>query len=433
MQTNRIPKEPGISRFDCGALIVAGVFWVFAAVYLVIVSPVQKIERENLATVHRFKIWSRYLINSPGVAFEDSFLEKTWHGDNRHPSPPVILMAWAGKIPENTMARMRCVPIAFGLLAMLVLFAWGRRAMGLRNAVWTVALIMVCPHVVQRSSSLSTGSSVAALWMLLLWLLCSYGRSVKNALVTGIFWGVALGTKITLLLAPFCYIAAEKGLTWRVPQKREGLSRNRWFWIVFWAVGVATFVLLWPWLWRNPIGRTAQHWAANRIQQDCSILWLGIEFERPPAFYPLWFILTTTPLPVLLLATVGGWALLHGRSGRLFEQCGADGLLWMTLHGITLILFLSLFVLPVHSALNGAEYFLPALFSVGVFASIGLDLLPSEVRISRKTKPIAIRPLVLIGILASVALGLWLAPDLGHYRNLVGCLLGEPHATAFSR
>jgi len=452
---NPLPKqhEREISskptRIDKTALVIAAAFWLLLSIWLLFYYPVREIEQQNLDTVDRFWKWVSVVRADVNTAFSEAILAETWHGDGRHPSFPIILMSFlAGRESATAHANsgteehalggiqriicMRFVGALFALFALVVLIVWTSKEMGWKEALWAGVFIMTCPHVTTHSVGASVAPAVVAIWVILLWRLYTPTRSSISTLGSAAVWGLGIGTKASISLLPASYEAfrlAERRLC-PVEGKRHGKS---WlFWMLFFGVGLVVHITIWPWIWRNPAIRIIEHLEINRIQPKAALEFFGKQFNKPPFFYPLWFVMTTTPLPMLFCAIVGIRECFQAAPDEL-GNLAPKRLSWARLHLWQCVVLLSLFVLPFYSPLNGAEYFLPALFSMAILAAVGLSALPDEVTLPFREKKIPTPALVLVTLVVCLTIGVCLNSDPGRYRNLIGLLLEEPAASAFPR
>lgn len=137
-------------------------------------------------------------------------------------------------------------------------------------------------------------------------------KSIKWILLSGLFFGLALGTKFNILFSIFVIIPWVLFLL--VFQKlkiSEALKNIFWGGVAF-LIGLTLFIGTWPYLWVDPIAR---------IQEVLGFYkFIGASGSSSINIYPLQWIVYTTPLVTLVLFLLG----LKFIVGRIFKN--KDGL-----------------------------------------------------------------------------------------------------------
>lgn len=130
------------------------------------------------------------------------------------------------------------------------------------------------------------------------------GVKEKNwrwVLASGVFFGLAVGTKFNILFVPLLIIP------WIIFTNAK-ILKQKWFWassIAAALIGLGIFIGSWPFLWADPIGRIQK---VIGFYQDIG---LGESFDSRflgpvgTNIYPLLGILYTTPIIILGLAFSG--------------------------------------------------------------------------------------------------------------------------------
>lgn len=137
--------------------------------------------------------------------------------------------------------------------------------------------------------------------------------------------------------------------------------------ILFAVAAVVTF-LLWPWLWGDPVIRTAR--ALRRVALypvGLPVLYLGKIYPdaHPPFHYGVVSLLVATPVLFTLAAAGGAAVVWVRRAGRGRRRLAALALLWV-----------AVLVVPealASSRYDGARHLLPVLPAVALLAGLGLD------------------------------------------------------------
>lgn len=118
-------------------------------------------------------------------------------------------------------------------------------------------------------------------------------RSTRWLILTAIFFGLALATKLNIIFVLLIFLLwlLARGDLKKLPGS---------FWLVSFLaplIVLAIFFLSWPYLWQKPIQGLVEVWQYYHS--------IGIESGTGFDFYPLKAIFFTTPLPTLFLGTLG--------------------------------------------------------------------------------------------------------------------------------
>ncbi len=154
-------------------------------------------------------------------------------------------------------------------------------------------------------------------------------KKYKWVLLSGIFFGLAIGTKFNILFIPFAIIPWV--LIYLIKEKRlKNIKENTKLILSGLAsifIGITIFFGSWPYLWPDPINRVGQVFAFYRR--------LGLGSNPDKNFfgpfgtttYPIQWIIYTTPLIILFLSIVGIFvALLRFRKEK--DKISLLFLLW---------------------------------------------------------------------------------------------------------
>ena len=171
----------------------------------------------------------------------------------------------------------------------------------------------------------------------------------KRAAACGVLWGLVLLTKIQAVLIPVPLRA------WMFWQHRGRALQPL---AVYAAVGLAVFVVGWPWLWGDPIGRTLAYFGqgTERIVLHATYFGQVIEDRAVPWHYPFVMFALTTPLIWLALGCYGLGTHRTDARTQLVAGTAAFAVLFFALPGIVVYdgprLFLVAF--PLWAILAGA-------------------------------------------------------------------------------
>jgi 4-amino-4-deoxy-L-arabinose transferase-like glycosyltransferase len=161
-----------------------------------------------------------------------------------------------------------------------------------------------------------------------------YWRSLEGrvgwAVLTGVAWGCALNVKFNAFMLPAVFLIhwlVVRGRDVRTQSKRGGFSAPLAV-VSMLTLGLATFILLWPWMWHDAFiaeggrpGRLAEYLGFHWNHPYYNIEYLGFNWFRPPfpRSYPYGMILFTVPTITVLLCLVG----LAARARYLLRDAAA--------------------------------------------------------------------------------------------------------------
>ena len=218
--------------------------------------------------------------------------------------------------------------------------------------------------------------------------------------------GAALGLAFATKLNVFPLVPA--ALLWSVVYRRERRSFMRL--LAASCIGAAMFFALWPWLWRDPVGRTWDFltWTAG-LEEERFAYYLGEWWAGAPFHYPLTALVALVPLAVAA-AGVLGVVWLFGRARN-----PAAG--WVLLNLTLVVAVAGSGLVPIY---GGPRQFLAAFPLWALCAGVGVGWISSRLR--------HLRPAVTLAAYAALSLPgiLWTgtAHSLEYYGEAVGLVPG---------
>lgn len=236
--------------------------------------------------------------------------------------------------------------------------------------------------------------------------------TARDGVIPGFLLGVALLTKIqAIFLPPVLTI----WILWQ--WKRNGVAAL----LVLAVTSFIVFLVGWPWLWADPIGRFIQYFtqATDRITLYCYYFGERYADKAVPWHYPFVMFLVTTPIPFLILGLFG--TTLSGRSTD--RECQGLSRRENQLIAGAILLPLIVFAIPGVAVYDGERLFLMIwpLFSiwVGIASSRLFRLLRQRVHVAA----------AVVALVACFAFPAWqlvsIHPcQLSYYNGLVGGLNG---------
>ncbi|MEO8702993.1 MAG: glycosyltransferase family 39 protein [Kofleriaceae bacterium] len=323
--------------------------------------------------------WWDASLGTPGrpTAWSADRVTKTFGGpgatDNNREHPPLMktLFGFSHKllhkglgVDEVTAFR---VPSALmhGLLVLLV-FLMVLELWGFTEAIVSALLVMFLPRALFHAGLAAFDAPTMTLWFATVYW---YWKSLDGRSwpwQVGVVWGLALATKHTAFLLPFAL-----GLHYVVAGIRDrGIARMityRWRVIVSLAVlGPLTLILVWPWLWLDPIGNL-RAWLVFHLEHvHYNFEYLGTNWNAPR--FP-WHIALVTTLFTVPVATIGAAVLGAGRwiAARATQPRSMPGLLLV----LSAAASMGPFFLGTTPIFGAEKHWMPALPSLCIAAGVG--------------------------------------------------------------
>jgi len=224
-----------------------------------------------------FKLWAGLLAGTAALVFGTEDLALL--GDAYRMASYVLFLL-------STYAAFRFLRDEFGAAA-----AWGAAlSMPLIPALFGFARLGQLDGAV---ASMYLIAAVALYRMLVL----GGGRRVVWA---GALLGLAFATKLNV----FPLVPA--ALVWAAIYRREAFARL----FASVCIGGIVFFAIWPWLWRDPVGRTWEFltWTAG-LQNERFAYYLGQWWAGAPFHYPLAALVALVPLAVAVAGGIGAFRL----------------------------------------------------------------------------------------------------------------------------
>jgi hypothetical protein len=195
----------------------------------------------------------------------------------------------------------------------------------------------------------------------------------------GSLLGLAFATKLNV----FPLVPA--ALLWAAIYRREAFARL----FVSFGVGAFGFFAIWPWLWRDPLGRAWEFltWTAG-LQNERFAYYLGQWWAGAPFHYPLTMLVVLVPLAVAVAGVVG--------VVRLFKEARDPARGWILLNLTLVVAVAGSGLVPIY---GGPRQFLAAFPLWALCAGVGIGWLASRLRLRPAITLAAYTALSLPGIL----------------------------------
>ena len=371
-----------------------------------------------IATSITYLGWFKFLAKNPLGAFSAEAINQYWSTTNQHPALDRI---WSGIIwsfsrhvfddlTAHRLGNILLAAVMIGLLYLLVAQAYGKAA-----GLFSAAALMSMPRFFFHSHLAALDVPVAAAVFFVTFL---FWRTVDRkewwwGLVLGLAWGLAEAVKLNATFIPI-------GLfIWCL------LFRRKWYiiyrFLLMGFVAVATFFLVWPWLYHQTWERVMEYVNFNLHSADHGQWYLGKFYLILPWHFTFLMLWAVVPLTVILLAIIGAIRTGKGRQDK--------GLGWLLV--ISLLVPLTPFLIGGFPAYDNDRLFIQAYPFLGAIAGIGFGWILAGLRklTNRTNYPSLFLP---VGIIAAAVL---LAPQvvtmtslyphlLSYYSESVGGLPG---------
>jgi 4-amino-4-deoxy-L-arabinose transferase-like glycosyltransferase len=339
-----------------------------------------------------------------------SSVDRYW--EQSHEAPPFFKL-WAGLFAgaaafvfgtEDLGAlgdAYRMGSYALFLLSTYAAFRFARSEFG-PAAAWGGALSMPLIPVLFGFARLGQlDGAVASMYLLaaimLYRMLTRGGRG--RTIWAGILLGLAFATKLNV------FVLVPAALLWAAIYRREAFARL----FASFGIGALSFFAIWPWLWRDPVGRTWEFltWTAG-LQNERFAYYLGQWWAGAPFHYPLATLVVLVPLAVAVAGVLG--------VVRLFKEAQNPAAGWVLLNLTLVVAVAGSGLVPIYS---GPRQFLAAFPLWAICAGVGVGWITSLLRTRPALTLVAYAALSLPGILWTGT-----ANSLEYYGEAVGLIPG---------
>jgi hypothetical protein len=240
--------------------------------------------------------------------------------------------------------------MAMAALAVAVLYAWGRQALGRAAGLVAALGFAFMPRVFFHAHLACLDLAVAALWLVTSY---AYFRSLSErrfgwAIATGVLYGLFLNTKHNAWLLPFALVL--HFVAFRAFERLTGAARfGRRVpvgLVLLLTLGPLVFYATWPFIWFDTAERLLD-WVRFHLGHDYyNMEFLGRTYWKPPMPRLYAWVMTLGTVPLVLLALFGLGlvdSFLHvlgARGGRSSERVALDSL-WLLGLGVSYAPWLS--------------------------------------------------------------------------------------------
>jgi hypothetical protein len=362
---------------------------------------------------------------------------------------------------KRDSTAFRFPAILFAALLVSLVYRFGRRFVAWPAAAAGAALTLAQPHYFFHAQIACFDAPITTMAFAVGYAYWKSLRSPRWGVLSGVIFGIALGTKHNAWLMPIFlaghYLWMRRGDLLGTNGRRR-VPRVPLAFASMALIGPLIFFLHWPWLWQAPILRAKTYVNRHLQHEHYNFEYLGRNWNAPvtdPKWKPLRMTapfvetLFTVPVTTLALALVGGVVLARRRRGEPvgpdaepevpegaptapdWQRPGADvdrapgAFLAVQIFGP-----LAVIALPATPIFGGVKHFLPAMPYIAVAAALGLDRLTRVVKGAlpalrerfARALPVALAGLVCLPAVVETRRS---HPDgLSHYNLLAGGFAG---------
>ncbi|HVR20341.1 MAG TPA: glycosyltransferase family 39 protein [Polyangiaceae bacterium] len=284
--------------------------------------------------------WLDFLSEHGKQAFEQGFVDRYFAVNHEHPLLMKLLFALSHRYLHERFGLFAEAGTAYrfpgmlmAVLAVVVVYLWGREIRGRVAGVVSALLLALMPRVFFHAHLACFDVPVAAMWLTTAYAYFrSLGRGPGWAIATGVLYGLLLDTKHNSWLLPFALVAHLVSL--RVLERLRGLPRRGplvpWALPALLVVGPLVFYALWPWIWFDTLDRLAEYARFHLGHEYYNMEFLGATYWKPPMprLYAWVMTLATVPAITLVLFGIGTFDSVRHALGRRaapnVDRLGAD-------------------------------------------------------------------------------------------------------------
>lgn len=423
------------------------------------------------------ELWDNLLAGNLAESFTKANVDKHWGYNPEHPVLVKTLFALSHKLFHDKLdwmsssAAMRLPGAAFGAIAVLFTYLFGRQSFGRQNfgrlaGLVAAGALLFQPRYFFHAHLTVFDVPVTALWLMVVY---AYWRSYESkgwALATGVLWGLALSAKLNAFFLPPVLLMHWFFVHWREFGWRRDEAGARlklppvpWAFVAMAVIGPILFYALWPRHWFDTWNRVQWYLNFHLKHVHYFVWYFGEALNKPPfpMSFPWVMTAVTVPATILLSFVLGIWA--AARQWRFVEwskqwyaalrrrelpdtkapKAGFDPKGTGLLIAINFLFPIVLIGMPSTPVFGGTKHWMPAMPFLAMLSGAGVALACTlTMRALAEYKDKLARPAVnwiVAGVLTLSVLGpavyaTWYSHPFGtsYYNELIGSYRGAADA-----
>ncbi len=347
------------------------------------------------------ELWKNFQDGSLRTSFTQANIDKHWNYNPEHPVLVKTAFALSHKLFHDILGwlspatAMRLPGAASGVFAVSLVFVFARQIFGRMAGVIAAGALLFQPHFFFHSHLTVFDVPIVALSLAVIY---SYWRSYDSkgwAVMTGIFWGLALSTKLNAFFLPIVLGAHWFLVNWKhfrlfrndSNQLRVAIPPIPWALVSMALLGPLLFVALWPYHWFETIPRIKWYMNFHLQHEHYFVQYLGKNLQQPPfpISYPWVMTLLTVPATILLSGAIGTLYYLRNngtlerlqswttalRERKLLRTPTSDPRGTGLLLAINFLFPITLISLPNTPIFGGTKHWMPAMPFLAILCGAG--------------------------------------------------------------
>jgi 4-amino-4-deoxy-L-arabinose transferase-like glycosyltransferase len=235
--------------------------------------------------------------------FDRAAIDAAFELRHEHPDLPKFLIGIAVRCfadPTAHLFAMRLPSAVLFGLSLGLLYLIGRRAFGPVPGLVGVLLYWACPRVFGHAHFAAYETPLICMTLLLVFCFLRGLDSRVWAALTGVAFGLVLGTKINGFFVPIPLVI------WAHLYARSRYVNNLFAML---TLGPLAMLAVWPWLWHDTATRFLEYLWFHLQHQQTAVFYEGQVWggggPNAPWYYPLDILHATLPLSVLFFVILG--------------------------------------------------------------------------------------------------------------------------------
>ncbi len=265
-------------------------------------------------------------------SFQKAAIDRHWSYNHEHPVLMKTLFALSDALfhkklewmESSTAMRLPTAALSAMLCSGVYLFA--RQLFGRAAGVIAAGALILQPRFFFDAHMACFDAPIGAMWFLTVYAYWKSWESKRWAFATGVFWGLALATKLNAFFIPIVFVLHWLWATWR----QWGVGRaESGEWVVRWpqmpwalvamaGLGPLIFYLHWPYIWFDTFARVKWYMMFHLKHVHYFARYFGENLIRPPfpISFPFGMTVVTVPATILAASALGAGAYWSERGGK---------------------------------------------------------------------------------------------------------------------